>query len=58
MKEGSGFFLPVKALYDDAHQTELWPDLPTCSNIPEASLSIYDNLVSDSVIVQMVAADV
>ena len=71
MKEDSGFFLPVKAFYDDPDYTkgtrpnfgeqeintfmmeEIAPD------VPEASLSIYDNLVSDSVnmVVQMMAAD-
>lgn len=71
MKEGSGFFLPVKALYDDPEYTKgTRPNFgdqeintfmmeEIAPNIPEASLSIYDNLVSDSVnmVVQMMAAD-
>ena len=71
MKEGSGFFLPVKSLYDDPEYTKgTRPNFGTqeinafmmeeiSPNIPEASLSIYDNLVSDSVnmVVQMMGAD-
>ncbi len=71
MKEGSGFFLPVKSLYDDPEYTRgTRPNFGSqeinafmmeeiSPNIPEASLSIYDNLVSDSVnmVVQMMGAD-
>ena len=71
MKEGSGFFLPVKSLYEDPDYTKgTRPNFgdqeintfmmeEIAPNIPEASLSIYDNLVSDSVnmVVQMMAAD-
>lgn len=71
MKEGSGFFLPVKSLYDDPEYTKGTRDNfgeqeintfmmeEIAPNIPEASLSIYDNLVSDSVnmVVQMMSAD-
>lgn len=71
MKEGSGFFLPVKSLYEDPEYTKgtranfgeqeinTFMMEEIAPNIPEASLSIYDNLVSDSVnmVVQMMAAD-
>lgn len=67
----SGFFLPVKSLYEDPDYTKgTRPNFgdqeintfmmeEIAPNIPEASLSIYDNLVSDSVnmVVQMMAAD-
>lgn len=71
MKEGSGFFLPVKSLYEDPEYTsgtrqsfgeqeinkfmmeEIAP------NIADASLSIYDSLVADSVnmVAEMMGAD-
>ncbi len=71
MKEDTGFFLPVKSLYDDPEYTKgTRPNFGSqeinafmmeeiSPNIPEASLSIYDNLVSDSVnmVVQMMGAD-
>lgn len=71
MKEGSGFFLPLKSLYEDPEYTKgTRPNFgdqeintfmmeEIAPNIPEASLSIYDNLVSDSVnmVVQMMASD-
>ena len=71
MKEASGFFLPLKALYEDPEYTKgTRPNFgdqeintfmmeEIAPNIPEASLSVYDNLVSDSVnmVVQMMAAD-
>lgn len=71
MKEGSGFFLPLKSLYEDPEYTKgTRPNFgdqeintfmmeEIAPNIPEASLSVYDNLVTDSVnmVVQMMAAD-
>lgn len=71
MKEGSGFFLPLKSLYDDPEYTKgTRPNFGSqeintfmmeeiAPNIPEASLSVYDKLVLDSVtmVAQMMAAD-
>lgn len=71
MKDGSGFFLPVKSLYDDPEYTKgTRPNFgdqeinsfmmeEIAPNIPYASLSIYDNLVTDSVsmVAQMMSAD-
>lgn len=71
MKEGSGFFLPLKSLYDDPEYTKgtranfgsqeinAFMMEEIAPNIPEASLSVYDKLVLDSVtmVAQMMAAD-
>lgn len=61
MKEGSGFFLPVKSLYDNPEYTKgtrqsfgdqeinVFMMEELAPKIEDASLSIYDNLVADSV---------
>ena len=71
MKEGSGFFLPVKSLYEDPEYTsgtrQSFGDQEInkfmmeeiAPNISDASLSIYDSLVADSVqmVAEMMGAD-
>lgn len=62
MKEDSGFFLPVKSLYEDPEYTSgvrtsfgnqeinKFMTEEIAPNIPPASLSVYDKLVNDSVL--------
>lgn len=71
MKEGAGFFLPVKSLYDDPEYTagvrqsfgdqeiNKFMTEEIAPNISDASLSIYDSLVGDSVnmVAEMMGVD-
>lgn len=71
MKEGSGFFLPVKSLYEDPEYTagtrqsfgeqeiNKFMTEEIAPNIADASLSVYDSLVEDSVnmVAEMMGAD-